>query len=142
TRSPGRKRGVVLMTVELRNPEGLRRPPTYSHLAIARGSRIVFISGQVGFDAEGQLVGEDHFSQAEQAFRNLRTAVEAAGGTVADIAKTTFFVVGHHRQLLEPLMNARAAAFGEHLPASTYLGVEALARPGLLIEVEAVAVLD
>jgi enamine deaminase RidA (YjgF/YER057c/UK114 family) len=130
------------MSVELSNPEGLYQPPTYSHLAVARGSRIVFISGQVGFDADGQLVGDDHFSQAEQAFRNLVTAVEAAGGTPADIAKITIFVVGHHPKLLEPLMNARAAAFGEHRPASTYLGVEALARPGLLIEVEAVAVLD
>ena len=130
------------MGIELTNPDGLYQPPTYSHLAVARGSRIVFISGQVGFDSDGRLVGDDHFSQAEQAFRNLVTAVEAAGGSMQDIAKITIYVVGHHPELLERLMGARAAAFGEHKPASTYVGVEALARPGLLVEVEAVAVLD
>lgn len=130
------------MTVELTNPEGLHQPPTYSHVAIARGSRIAFVSGQVGFDADGQLAGEDHYSQAEQAFRNLATAVEAVGGSMESILKITIFVVDHHPQLLEPLMNAREAAFGDHKPASTYVGVQALARPGLLVEVEAIAVLD
>src|SRR5204863_6676307 len=115
-------------------PDGLHRPPTYSHLAVARGSRVVFVSGQVGYDAGGQLVGDDHFSQAEQAFRNLATAVQAAGGSMEDIAKITIYVVGHHPELLERLMAARASSFGEHKPASTYVGVEALARPGLLVE--------
>lgn len=130
------------MAIELTNPEGLYHPPTYSHLAVARGSRMVFISGQVGFDSDGQLVGEDHFSQAEQAFRNIATAVQAAGGSMEDIAKITIYVVGHHPALLERLMTVRASAFGDHKPASTYVGVEALARPGLLVEVDAVAVLD
>src|SRR6266540_95522 len=130
------------MSVELTNPEGLHQPPTYTHVAIGRGTRILYISGQVGYDEDGQLVGEDHYSQAQQAFANLATAVGAAGGSMEDIVKITIFVVGHRPQLLEVLMGARAAAFGEHKPASTYLGVEALARPGLLVEVEAVAVLD
>ena len=131
------------MTVELIEPPRVfTEPPTYSHVAIARGSRIAFVSGQVGFDADGQLVGEDHYSQAEQAFRNVATAVEAVGGSMESILKITIFVVDHRPQLLEPLMNARAAAFGDHRPASTYVGVQALARPGLLVEVEAVAVLD
>jgi len=130
------------MSVELNNPEGLYNPPTYSHIAVARGSRIVFISGQVGFDADGQLVGDDHASQAEQAFHNLRTAVEAAGGSVEDITKITIYVVDHAPEVLETLGGARASVFGEHKPTSTYLGVAALARPGLLVEVDAVAVLD
>ena len=130
------------MTVDLTNPEGLYQPPTYSHVAIAHGSRIAFVSGQVGFDGEGQLVGEDHYSQAEQAFRNVATAVEAVGGSMESILKVTIFVVDHRPQLLEPLMNARAAVFGEHKPASTYVGVQVLARPGLLVEVEAIAALD
>ena len=130
------------MPVEFINPEELHQPPTYSHVTIARGSRTVYVSGQVGFDEDGQLVGEDHFTQAQRAFANLATALEAAGATLQDVAKITIFVVGHRPQLLEPLMAARADAFGEHKPASTYVGVEALARPGLLVEVEAVAVLD
>jgi enamine deaminase RidA (YjgF/YER057c/UK114 family) len=130
------------MAVEFINPEELHEPPTYSHVAIARGSRTVYVSGQVGFNEDGQLVGEDHFTQAQRAFANLATALEAAGATPQDVAKITIYVVGHRPQLLEPLMAARADAFAEHRPASTYVGVEALARPGLLVEVEAVAVLD
>jgi enamine deaminase RidA (YjgF/YER057c/UK114 family) len=133
---------VALVTVELIDPDGLYPPPTYSHVAVGRGSRVVFISGQVGFDQDRNLVGDDAVSQAEQAFRNVETAVQAVGGTLADIAKITIYVVGHRPELLEPLMAARESVFGEHKPASTYVGVEALARPGLLVEVEAVAVLD
>src|SRR5215210_709826 len=130
------------MTIELINPEGLSRPPNYSHVAIVRGSRLVFLAGQVGFDPQGDLVGEgDVIAQAEQAYRNVATAVEAAGGSVADIAKLTTFVVGHRPELIAPIMAARAAVFGDHRPASTYLGVETLIRPELLVEVEAVAVL-
>jgi len=130
------------MTIELINPDGLSTPPTYSHLAVARGSRVVFIAGQVGYDAEGNLVGDDVVAQAEQAYRNVATAIEALGGSVEDIAKLTIFVVGHRPELIEPMMAARIAVFGDHKPASTYLGVEKLIRPELLVEVEAVAVLD
>lgn len=131
------------MAVELSNPEGLHTPPpVYSHLAIGRGSRIVFVAGQVGMDESGDVVSDDVTVQAEQAYRNVVTAVEAAGGTVRDIAKLTIFVVGHRPELIEPLMAARGAALGDHQPASTFLGIEKLVRPELLIEVEAVAVLD
>ena len=131
------------MAVELINPEGLYEPGTYTHVAIGRGSRIVYISGQVGFDADGKLVGEgNHVLQAQQAYRNLATAIEAVGGTVRDIAKITVFVVGHRQDLVEPLRDARNEVFGDHKPASTFLGIEKLIYPTLLIEVEAVAVLD
>jgi enamine deaminase RidA (YjgF/YER057c/UK114 family) len=131
------------MALELINPEGLHSPPTYHHVALASGSRVVFVSGQVGFDAQGNLVGEgDVVAQAEQAYRNVATALVSVGASVADVAKLTTFVVGHRPELIEPVMAARGAVFGEHKPASTYLGVEALARPGLLVEVEAIAVLD
>src|ERR1051325_10879152 len=130
------------MSVELINPEGLYEPPVYTQLAVGRGSRVVFVSGQVGYDAEGNLVSDDVVEQAEQAFRNVRTAVEALGGSVLDIAKLTTFVVGHRPELAQPLLEARAAALGDHKPASTFLGIERLIRPELLVEVEAVAVLD
>lgn len=130
------------MTIELINPDGLYEPPTYSHLAIARGSHIVFVAGQVGFDADGNLVGDDHASQAQQAYRNVATAVEAAGGSIEDVARITVYVVGHRPELIEPLRAARDAVFGEHRPASTFLGVETLIRPELFVEVEAIAVLE
>lgn len=130
------------MSVELINPEGLYEPPVYTQLAVGRGSRVVFVSGQVGYDADGNLVSDDVVEQAEQAYRNVRTAVEALGGSVADIAKLTIFVAGHRPELAQPLLAARDAVLGGHKPASTFLGVEKLIRPELLIEVEAIAVLD
>jgi len=130
------------MTLELVNPPGLHDPTVYSHLAIGRGSRVVFVAGQVGYDADGNLVGDDHAAQAEQAFRNLAAALECAGARIDDVAKVTIFVVDHTLELIGPIMGARAKVFGEHKPASTYLGVAALIRPELLIEVEAIAVLD
>lgn len=130
------------MSVELINPEGLYENPVYSQVAVGRGSRILFISGQVGYDAEGSLAGEDVVAQAEQAFRNIVTVVESQGGSVADIAKVTIFVVGHRPELAPSILGGRNASFGEHRPASTFLGVEKLIRPELLVEVEAVAVLD
>jgi enamine deaminase RidA (YjgF/YER057c/UK114 family) len=130
------------MSVELINPEGLYEPPVYTQLAVGRGSRIVFVSGQVGYDADGNLVSDEVVEQGAQAYRNVRTAVEALGGSVTDIAKLTIFVAGHRPELAQPLLAARNAVFGDHKPASTFLGVEKLIRPELLIEVEAIAVLD
>jgi enamine deaminase RidA (YjgF/YER057c/UK114 family) len=130
------------MSVELINPEGLYEPPVYTQLAVGRGSRVVFVSGQVGYDAEGSLVSEDVVEQAEQAFRNIRTAVEALGGSVQDIAKLTIFVVGHRPELAQALLAARSTVLGDHKPASTFLGVEKLIQPEPLVEVEAIAVLD
>ena len=129
------------MSVELANPAGLLESPVYSQLAVARGSQILFISGQVGFDSDGNLVGADHGAQAEQAFRNLVIAVESQGGSAADIAKITIFVVGHSPELAQPILAGRDAVFGNHKPASTFLGVEKLIRPELLVEVEGTAVL-
>jgi len=61
---------------------------------VARGSRIVFVSGQVALNADGQLVGErDLAAQAAQAFRNLLAALRAVGATAADVAKMTWYVV-------------------------------------------------
>jgi enamine deaminase RidA (YjgF/YER057c/UK114 family) len=130
------------MGLELVNPPELHEPSVYSHLAIGRGSRIVFVAGQVGYDRDGNLAGEDHAAQAEQAFRNLAAALEGAGAQIGDVAKVTIYVANHTPELLGPIMGARATGFGEHKPASTYVGVAALIRPELLVEVEAVAVLD
>lgn len=75
------------MTVEVLNPEGLSKPDMYRQVAIATGSRLVFIAGQVARDAEGRPVGVgDLAAQTEQAFRNVAIAVAAAGGSFADIA--------------------------------------------------------
>jgi enamine deaminase RidA (YjgF/YER057c/UK114 family) len=104
---------------------------------------VVFIAGQVALDTAGRLVGPgDVGAQARQAFQNLLVAVKSAGGTVRDIAKITWYIVNYSPALRPALVAARSEAFGDHAPASTLLGVQSLADPGFLVEVEAVVVLD
>ena len=75
-------------------PENADPAGGYSHIAKARGGTTVYLAGQVSSDGSGQLIGEGNFeAQAEQVFKNLKTAVEAAGGTMADIVKLNIYLV-------------------------------------------------
>ena len=131
------------MPLERLNPEGMSTPLSYSHVVVAGGSRIVFVAGQVGMDGHGKLTGPgDLAAQARQAYRNVVAALAAVGATPADIARLTTYVVDHSPELLPVILKARSEVLGDHLPASTLVGVKALARPEYLIEVEATAVLD
>jgi enamine deaminase RidA (YjgF/YER057c/UK114 family) len=131
------------MKVELINPEDLPRPRSYHQVAIATGSRLVFVAGQVSEDIHGNLVGEGDFAlQARTAFANVGRALAAAGARVDQVARITIYVAGHRAELIPLISEARDAVFGDHRPADTLLGVETLAEPGYLIEVEAVAVTD
>lgn len=131
------------MSVEMLNPDGLSTPTTYSQVAVATGSRIVYVAGQVALDEEGNLVGEgDVVAQARQIYVNLATALAAVGAKPSDVVKLNSYVVNHRAELLPALSEVRRQAFGDHFPASTLAGVQALARPEFLIEVEAIAILD
>jgi enamine deaminase RidA (YjgF/YER057c/UK114 family) len=125
-------------------PAGLFKPAAYTQVVVARGRRLVFIAGQVSIDAEGKLVAPGDFAgQVRQVFANLGIALEGAGATPADVTKITIFVVNYKPELRLLLGQARSAVFGTTtLPASTLVGVQALAEPGFLIEIEATAVLD
>lgn len=127
--------------IERINPADLHRPPTYTQVTVGRGNRIIFVAGQLGVDPRGELVASDHAGQARQAYANVRTALAAAGASVADATKITTFVVDYHQELRSVVSAARQEVFGEQLPASTLVGVAALALPEYLIEVEAMAVL-
>jgi enamine deaminase RidA (YjgF/YER057c/UK114 family) len=131
------------MTLQRINPEGLPTPPTYTHVIIATGTKIVFIAGQEPEDAQGNLVGPgDLATQARQVFANLGRALAASGARREQVAKITIFVVHHRPEYLPMIEEARVELFGDHKPADTLVGVEALARPGYLIEVDATAVID
>lgn len=121
------------------NPAGMAAPNGYSY-AIKKTGTPVFISGQVALDGAGKVVGEnDAAAQTEQVFQNLRTVVEASGGTLDDVVKLTIFVTDPSYR--PAVAAARLKYFTEgQYPASTYLVVSALAVPQLLVEVEAVAV--
>ena len=80
--------------------------------------------------------------QARQAFANLGRALAAAGARPDQVARITIFVVGHRPEFLPIIEAARVAVFGNHKPTDTLVGIETLAEPGYLIEVDAIAVLD
>jgi enamine deaminase RidA (YjgF/YER057c/UK114 family) len=127
------------VTLELLDPDGLPVFPAFTQVVVARGTRTVFVSGQVAADA---TEGDDLATQARAAYRNLGVALEAAGVPPSAVAKLTTFVVDYRPDHLPAITEARAALFGDHRPASTLLGVAALARPEFKIEVEAIAVVD
>ena len=130
------------MTIELINPEGLPTPRGYTHVTVARGSRLVF-AGQEPEDEHGDLVGRgDLAAQARQVFANLGRALAAADARPDQVTKITIFVVDYRREHLPIIEAGRAGLFGDHEPADSLVGVQALARPEFLIEVEAIAVID
>jgi enamine deaminase RidA (YjgF/YER057c/UK114 family) len=131
------------MTLVLINPEELPTPASYTQVIVATGSRLVFVAGQVADDAQGNLVGPgDVAAQARQAFANVGRALAAAGARPEQVSKITIFVVHHRPEHLPDISEARIAVFGVHKPADTLVGVETLAEPGYLIEIEAIAVVD
>jgi enamine deaminase RidA (YjgF/YER057c/UK114 family) len=131
------------MTLRLINPGNLPTPPTYTHVVIATGSILVFIAGQEPEDQHGNLVGPGDLAiQAHQVFANLGRALAAAGARPDQVARINIFVVGHRPEYMPVIEEARIALFVDHKPADTLVGVETLARPGYLIEVDAIAVLD
>ena len=124
------------------NPQSLVKPTGYTHVVIAPDGRTVYIAGQVAFDSTGAVVGEGDFTaQAEQVYRNLERALQSVGGTMADLVKTTTFITDIRN--LPSLREVRSRRLSKaQPPANTLLQVSSLARPDLLIEIEAVAVLN
>jgi enamine deaminase RidA (YjgF/YER057c/UK114 family) len=119
-------------------------PHGFSQVVVASGRRTAFISGQTAWDAQKRLVGEGSLlDQARQALRNLQAAVDAAGGALSDIVALRIYIVNYRAESAEAVGGALREFFSQgHPPASTWLGVSALARPEFLIEIEATAVLD
>lgn len=131
------------MTLELINPEELPTHQSYTQVIAATGGRLIFVAGQVADDAQGNLVGPgDLAAQARQAFANVGRALAAAEAGPEQVTKITIYVVRHRPEYLADISDARSAVFGHHKPADTLVGVETLAEPGYLIEVEAIAALD
>jgi 2-iminobutanoate/2-iminopropanoate deaminase len=116
------------------------QPKPISHYADAvRAGQLVFVSGCVPVDAEGQLVGgADVVAQARQVFANMSAILTAAGADFGDVVKVTVYLTDiDDRPRINPV---RQEVFGPARPASTLVEVSGLAIPGALIEVDAVAV--
>ncbi len=131
------------MKHRIEHPAGLPAPAAYAHVVATRGATTLYLSGQVALNADGQLVGAgDIAAQAEQAYANLGLALRAAGAGFADIVKLTIYVADYRSEYREPLRQIRERLFAPAaLPACTVVGVAALGRPGLMIEIDATAVI-
>ena len=126
------------------NPGTLAAPAGYAQVVAVRGGKLVFVSGQVATDEKGTPVGKgDLKAQTIKAFENVRSALLGAGAGLGDIVKITTFVVNYRADMLPTLRGVRSAFLGDVVvPASTLVGVQALARPEYLVEIEVIAVVE
>ncbi len=123
------------------NPEAIAKPGGYSHVVEITGpGRIVYIAGQLGLKPDGKIAG-DFRAQTVQAFENLKAALAAVGATFNDVVKLNNYLVditaniGAYREVRDKYVNTAQP------PASTTIGVPALARDGALFEAEAIVML-
>jgi enamine deaminase RidA (YjgF/YER057c/UK114 family) len=133
---------MAMPSVTRINPPELGTPPGYSQVVDVSAGRIIFIAGQTALDAGGRVVGKDDFAaQAEQVFRNLGIALQAAGCSAADLVKLTVFLTDMAN--LPPYREARNRFFASvtppAAPAITLVEVSRLYGPDFMIEIEAIA---
>jgi len=135
------------MKKEFLNPSNL---PNWQHsfsqvVIIKSGAvRTIYVAGQVSVDQEKNLIGAgDLKAQAARTFKNLEIALAAAGATTADVVKVNIYVKRYKPVDATIISEAFRRAFPrQHLPASTWLGIETLAGEGFLIQVDAIAVVE
>ena len=114
---------------------------TRGYSPVTKAGNMVFVSGQTAYDADRNLVGPgDCRAQSEQAYRNLEAALRTAGATLDDITKLTVFLV--NADDFPDYESVCMERFPENGPASSTVIVTALVRPEILVEVEAIAVVD
>jgi 2-iminobutanoate/2-iminopropanoate deaminase len=116
-------------------------PPNYAQaIKVTGAERILFLSGQVAYGADGSAAHAGDFkAQARAALQAVKAQVEAGGGTLADIVKVNTYLTDiRHRA---DYAAVRAEFFSGRMPASTLVAVTALALPEFMIEIEAIAVL-
>ena len=125
---------------QLLNPPELHPAPGFSHVAIAKGTRVVHLAGQVALDREFGIVGGDDLGeQTRAAMRNVEAALQAAGATWDDVVRRTIYTLQptEYQTITAAIDDVTGGA--DH-PAQTIVGVTGLAVPGLLIEIECTAV--
>lgn len=127
------------MPIERIQPQGLPKPPTYSH--VVKAGNTVYIAGQVAQDENGRVVGRGDFTaQAVQVFENLGKALAAAGAGFGDLVKVTIYITDPRYR--ESLNEVRSKYLIGPLPASTLVVVAGLAQPDYLLEIEGIAVVE
>ena len=129
------------MPITRGNPEGLKnvRATVYNHFVrVDQPKSMIFVSGQVSRDNEGQQVGVGSMlEQTRQCFRNIETCLNAAGGSLSDIVWTTVYTTDMRE--FRQIVAAREEFFKTNLPTSTMVEVSHLADPGLMVEIHVIA---
>ncbi|NBW79772.1 MAG: RidA family protein [Betaproteobacteria bacterium] len=129
------------MPITRGNPEGLKnvRATVYNHFVrVDQPKSMIFVSGQVSRDNEGQQVGVGSMlEQTRQCFRNIETCLNAAGGSLSDIVWTTVYTTDMRE--FRQIVAAREEFFKTNLPTSTMVEVSHLADPGLMVEIQVIA---
>lgn len=134
-------------------PEMIRRMPAhlvrsdqlysgvpYAYASVAPPGGLIFTAGACPIDENGKVTAVgDYVRQAQHAMANLIAALAAAGASLSDVLKTTVYVASAQQGDLVAVWEVVHAAFAEHDPPSTLLGVTTLGYTGQLVEIEAVA---
>lgn len=129
------------MAAQFVNPPGLPKG-SYSHVAVVQGGRTVYVAGQVAVDETGKVVGRTFAEQAEKVFDNLAIALAAGGAEFRHIVKLNTYVRDLTASKVVELREIRSRRFAGHLPASTLVATPALVHEDMMLEIEAVAVVD
>jgi 2-iminobutanoate/2-iminopropanoate deaminase len=128
------------MKLEHVNPESLHKNPAFSQgITVEGASKLVFVGGQNGTDAEGKITGRDLGAQSEQALKNVLTVLKAAGASQKDVVKMTIYVAKGHD--INEGFAASKKIWGAFPTTIAVVVVEAIGRPEAFVEIEAMAVL-
>ena len=130
---------LAFAQVKRSNPPTLSKPTGYTHIVEVSGpGKTVYISGQIALDKDGTVVGTGNMkAQAEQVFKNLQAALDAAGAKFTDVVKMNTYITDMEQA--PAVREVRARYFGDTTPASTLVQVVRLARPEFMLEIEVIA---
>ena len=126
------------------NPESLGAPRGYSNGVLTEaGGRLLFIAGQIAWDAQQQIVGKDFVAQFDQALANVIAVVNEAGGTAEQIARLVIYVTdkAEYKKRTREIGESYRARMGKHFPAMALVEVKSLLDDNARVEIEGVAVL-
>lgn len=123
-------------------PPDWARPRGYANGVVAQG-RLVFLSGQIGWDGQGRFASDDFVGQARQALSNILAILVEAGGSAEHVVRLTWYIVDKQEYLASGVALGRAyrEVMGHHFPAMSVVQVAALLEDRARVEIEATAVL-
>jgi enamine deaminase RidA (YjgF/YER057c/UK114 family) len=133
-----------VITKEVLNPPAWKKPRGYSNLIKTTGGTILFAAGQVSSDTQGNLVGEgDVCRQYEQILSNIQEVMEAGGAEMTDIVRLTIYCTDRDAFLVKGRECGQIYKkyFGDYYPAKTLVEIKRLFSDGVLLEIEATAVI-